>query len=97
MSNIFKKLKNWTFDVLGFVFFVLLEMFLYLIEVIDFFAKIRRPLSSDFKKKEQQCKTDMQTDGTSPAGIARTPSMPIGSSVPTVELGFSSRRKTMKN
>lgn len=38
MSNIFKKLKNWTFD-----------MFLYLIEVIDFFAK----------KKEQQCKTDM--------------------------------------
>jgi len=49
MSNIFKKLKNWTFDVLGFVFFVLLEMFLYLIEVIDFFAK----------KKEQQCKTDM--------------------------------------
>lgn len=35
MSNIFKKLKNWTFDVLGFVFFVLLEMFLYLIEVID--------------------------------------------------------------
>lgn len=39
MSNIFKKLKNWTFDVLGFVFFVLLEMFLYLIEVIDFFAK----------------------------------------------------------
>lgn len=45
MSNIFKKLKNWTFDVLGFVFFVLLEMFLYLIEVID--------------KKEQQCKTDM--------------------------------------
>lgn len=28
MSNIFKKLKNWTFDVLGFVFFVLLEMFL---------------------------------------------------------------------
>lgn len=51
MSNIFKKLKNWTFDVLGFVFFVLLEMFLYLIEVIDFFAKIRRPLSSDFKKK----------------------------------------------
>ena len=25
MSNIFKKLKNWTFDVLGFVFFVLLE------------------------------------------------------------------------
>lgn len=43
------KLKNWTFDVLGFVFFVLLEMFLYLIEVIDFFAK----------KKEQQCKTDM--------------------------------------
>lgn len=59
MSNIFKKLKNWTFDVLGFVFFVLLEMFLYLIEVIDFFAKIRRPLSSDFKKKKQQCKTDM--------------------------------------
>lgn len=59
MSNIFKKLKNWTFDVLGFVFFVLLEMFLYLIEVIDFFAKIRRPLSSDFRKKEQQCKTDM--------------------------------------
>lgn len=44
-----QKLKNWTFDVLGFVFFVLLEMFLYLIEVIDFFAK----------KKEQQCKTDM--------------------------------------
>lgn len=44
-----KKLKNWTFDVLSFVFFVLLEMFLYLIEVIDFFAK----------KKEQQCKTDM--------------------------------------
>lgn len=40
MSNIFKKLKNWTFDVLGFVFFVLLEMFLYLIEVIDFFAKL---------------------------------------------------------
>lgn len=40
MSNIFKKTeKNWTFDVLGFVFFVLLEMFLYLIEVIDFFAK----------------------------------------------------------
>ena len=36
-------------QVLGFVFFVLLEMFLYLIEVIDFFAK----------KKEQQCKTDM--------------------------------------
>ena len=51
MSNIFKKLKNWTFDVLGFVFFVLLEMFLYLIEVIDFFAKIRRPLSSDFQEK----------------------------------------------
>ena len=49
MSNIFKKLKNWTFDVLGFVFFVLLEIFLYLIEVIDFFAK----------QKEQQCKTDM--------------------------------------
>ena len=49
MSNIFKKLKNWTFDVLGFVFFVLLEMFLYLIEVIDLFEK----------KKEQQCKTDM--------------------------------------
>lgn len=49
MSNIFTKLKNWTFDVLGFVFFVLLEMFLYLIEVIDFFAK----------KKGQQCKTDM--------------------------------------
>lgn len=49
MPNIFKKLKNWTFDVLGFVFFVLLEMFLYFIEVIDFFAK----------EKEQQCKTDM--------------------------------------
>jgi len=48
MSNIFKKLKNWTFDVLGFVFFVLLEMFLYLIEVIDFFAK----------KKEGKCKTN---------------------------------------
>ena len=59
MSNIFKKLKNWTFDVLGFVFFVLLEMFLYLIEVIDFFAKIRRPPSSNSKKKEQQCKTAM--------------------------------------
>lgn len=53
MSNIFKKLKNWTFDVLGFVFFVLLEMFLYLIEVIDFFAKIRRPPSSNSTKKEQ--------------------------------------------
>lgn len=51
MSNIFKKLKNWTFDVLGFVFFVLLEMFLYLIEVIDFFAKIRRPPSSNSTKK----------------------------------------------
>lgn len=48
MSNIFKKLKNWTFDVLGFVFFVLLEMFLYLIEVIDFFAK----------KKEGKCKAN---------------------------------------
>lgn len=56
MSNIFKKLKNWTFDVLGFVFFVLLEMFLYLIEVIDFFAKIRRPLSSDFKKRSNNAK-----------------------------------------
>lgn len=49
MFNILKKLKNWSFDILGFVFFTLLEMFLYLIEVIDFFAK----------KKEQQCKTDM--------------------------------------
>lgn len=48
MSDKLKKLKNWILDVLGFVCFILLEMFLYLIEVIDFFAK----------KKERKCKTD---------------------------------------
>lgn len=48
MLGILKQLKSWTFDILGFIFFTLLEIFLYITEIIDFFAK----------KKEGKCKTN---------------------------------------
>lgn len=48
MLGILKKLKQWAFDILGFLFFLLLEIFLYLTEIIDFFSK-------KIKKKETRC------------------------------------------